>query len=320
MEGPEEKVIAPIVKQALPVIIKMMDDPVIHVKDSTAYALGRITEACSESIDTEVHLPLLIKSLFEGLMSSPKMAGSCCWALLNLAERFSGEIGCATNPLTPHFNESISRLLQVTERPDADNQLRTASYEVLSTFVQNAATDSIPAIGQLSEVIIKRLEGTVPLQAQVVSIEDKITLEEMQSSLATVLLSVIQRLEKDIGAQSNRIMSVLLQILSTAGAKSSVPDAIFGTISGLANALEEAFAPYMDHFSPFLYNALGNQEEPGLCSMAIGLVSDITRCMGPPVQPYCDSFMNYLLNNLRVCCHMILALACHAINFSLITI
>lgn len=300
MEGPEEKVIAPIVKQALPVIIKMMEDPVIHVKDSTAYALGRITEACSEAIDPEQHLPLLIKSLFEGLVSSPKMAGSCCWALMNLAERFSGEIGCQQNALTIHFNESISRLLQVTERPDADNQLRTAAYEVLNTFVQNAANESLAAVASLSEIIIKRLEDTIPLQSQVVSVEDKITLEEMQTSLCTVLLAIIQRLEKEVAPQGDRIMAVLLQILTTAGPKSSVPDAVFATVSGLSNALEEDFAKYMEHFSPFLYNALGNQEEPALCSMAIGLVSDITRSMGPPSQPYCDTFMNYLLNNLRV--------------------
>jgi importin subunit beta-1 len=92
-----------------------------------------------------------------------------------------------------------------------------------------------------------------------------------------------------------------LQILATAGAKSSVPDAVFATVSSLANALEENFASYMEAFSPYLYNALGNQEEPALCSMAIGLVSDITRSLGPLSQPYCDTFMNYLLNNLRVC-------------------
>ncbi|KAH6667516.1 armadillo-type protein [Halenospora varia] len=299
MEGPDDKTIEPIVKQALPVIINMMDDKVIHVKDSTAYALGRITEACSEAIDPIAHLPKLIASLFEGLISSPKMAGSCCWALMNLAERFSGEIGCQENALTPHFNESITRLLQVTERPDADNQLRTAAYEVLNTFVQNAANDSLPAVASLSDVIIQRLDDTRPLQQQVVSVEDKITLEEMQTSLCTVLLAIIQRLEKEIAPQSHRIMGVLLQLLGTAGPKSSVPDAIFATVSSLANALEEGFAPFMEHFSPFLYNALGNQEEPALCSMAIGLVSDITRSMGPLCQPYCDTFMNYLLNNLR---------------------
>jgi len=299
MEGPEDSTLEPIVKQALPVIINMMNDKEIHVKDSTAYALGRITEACSEAIDPQVHLPQLIASLFEGLVSSPKMAGSCCWALMNLAERFSGEIGCQENPLSPHFNESIRRLLEVTERGDADNQLRTAAYEVLNTFVQNAANDSLPAVASLSEVIIKRLENTIPLQQQVVSVEDKITLEEMQTSLCTVLLAIIQRLEKEVTPQGNHIMTVLLQILTTAGAKTSVPDAVFATVSGLANALEEGFATYMEAFSPFLYNALGNQEEPSLCSMAIGLVSDITRSMGPPCQPYCDTFMNYLLNNLR---------------------
>jgi importin subunit beta-1 len=302
MEGPEESTLEPIVKQALPVIIGMMNDKVITVKDSTAYALGRITEACSEAIDPAVHLPQLIGSLFEGLISSPKMAGSCCWALMNLAERFSGDIGCQENPLSPHFNESISRLLQVTERGDADNQLRTAAYEVLNTFVQNAANDSLPAVASLSDVIIKRLEATIPLQSQVVSVEDKITLEEMQTSLATVLLAIIQRLEKEVAPEAPRIMTILLQILNTAGPKSSVPEAVFATIGSLANALEEGFATYMEAFAPFLYNALGNQEEPTMCSMAIGLVSDITRSMGPPCQPYCDTFMNYLLNNLRVCC------------------
>ncbi|EHL01026.1 putative Importin subunit beta-1 [Glarea lozoyensis 74030] len=196
MEGPDDKTIEPIVKQALPVIISMMDDKVIHVTDSTAYALGRITEACSEAIDPVAHLPKLIASLFGGLVSSPKMAGSCCWALMNLAERFSGEIGCEENALTPHFNESITRLLQVTERGDADNQLRTAAYEVLNTFVQNAANQSL---------------------------------------------------------------------------------------GSLANALEEEFSPYMEAFSPFLYNALGNQEEPALCSMAIGLSTALANQFKPAI-------------------------------------
>ena len=95
-------------------------------------------------------------------------------------------------------------------------------------------------------------------------------------------------------------MTILLQVLESVGSKSSVPDTIFATIGSLSNALEDDFVKYMDSFAPFLYNALGNQEEPALCSMAIGLVSDITRSLGEKAQPYCDTFMNYLLNNLRV--------------------
>ncbi|KAI1365405.1 armadillo-type protein [Xylaria arbuscula] len=298
MEGPEEKTLEPIVKQALPILISMMEDSSVFVKDSTAYALGRITEACSESIDPNTHLDPLIRSLFAGIHES-KMAASCCWALMNLADRFSGDFDASSNPITPHFNQSVQTLLEVTSQAAAETTVRTTSYEVLSAFVQHAATDSFPAIAELSNVIIKRLEETVPLQNQVVSIEDKIALEEMQTSLSTVLQSIIQRLEKEIAPQGDRIMQVDLQILSTVGPKSSVPEAIFATISGLANAMEEDFIKYMEAFSPFLYNALANQEEPSVCSMAIGLVSDITRSMGERSQPYCDNFMNHLLNNLR---------------------
>lgn len=305
MEGPDEKVLDPIVKQALPILISMMDDQSLQVKDSTAYALGRVTEACSEAIDPTQHLPTLIESLFKGLLSNAKMVPSCCWALMNLAERFAGDIGSASNPITPHFNQAVSSLLDVTARQDADTSVRTAAYEVLNVFVQNAATESLQAVASLSEVILKRLEETVPLQSQVVSVEDKITLEEMQNSLCTVLQAIILRLDKEIAPQGDRIMQTLLQILSTVGSKSSVPDAVFATISALSTSIEEDFIKYMDAFSPFLYNALGNQDEPSLCSMAIGLVSDITRSMGARSQPYCDNFMNYLLNNLRVRCPLV---------------
>jgi importin subunit beta-1 len=171
----------------------------------------------------------------------------------------------------------------------------------MNTFVMNSASDSLPDVANLLNDIIARLTSTVPLQAQVVSVEDRITLEEMQTSLCSVLVSIVQRLDKEIAPQGDQIMHILLQILNTVGPKSSVPDAVFAAVGSLANALEDGFAKYMEAFTPFLYNALSNQEEPGLCAMAIGLVSDITRGMGPPVTPYCDAFMNYLLNNLRVC-------------------
>lgn len=95
-------------------------------------------------------------------------------------------------------------------------------------------------------------------------------------------------------------MHVLLQLLSSLPAKSSVPDAVFATVGAVASALEDEFTKYMEAFAPYLYNALGNQEEPGLCAMAIGLVSDIARALNEKVQPYCDTFMNYLLNALKV--------------------
>ena len=139
-----------------------------------------------------------MQALFTGLLSNPKIASSCCLALLNLTERFVGEEGASANQLTPHFQDSVTSLLTVTEKDGANNALRTAAYEVLGGFVTYAAVDSLQIVAELSNVIIQRLENTIPMQKQIVSIDDKITLEELQVSLSSVLLTIVQRLEQNI--------------------------------------------------------------------------------------------------------------------------
>lgn len=52
----------------------------------------------------------------------------------------------------------------------------------------NSANDSLAMVATLSDVIIQRLEQTIPMQQQVVSTEDRIMLEEMQTSLISVIL------------------------------------------------------------------------------------------------------------------------------------
>ncbi|KAK0876604.1 karyopherin Kap95 [Friedmanniomyces endolithicus] len=298
MEGPDEKVLEPLVKQALPVLINLMNDSSVHVKDSAAYALGRVCEAVPDAIDPSNHLQPLISALFTGLSSHPRMASSCCWALMNLADRFAGEPGHPTNALSQHFQASVQHLLQVTESTQ-DNQLRTAAYEVLNAFVTNAANDSVAMVASLSDVVIERLHKTIPMQQQVVSVEDRLTLQEIQTSLTSVVIAIIQRLEKEVMPRADGIMQLLLSLLQSLGPKSSVPDTVFAAIGALASAMEGDFEKYMQAFSPFLINALNSQDEPQLCAIAIGLVSDITRALESKVQPFCDSFMNSLLNNLR---------------------
>jgi importin subunit beta-1 len=116
MEGPEEKILEPLIKQALPLLMEKLHDEAVQVRDSAAYALGRVCDVSTESIDPEVQLPSLIEALFGGLSSNPKMAGSCCWALMSLADKFAGEPGCQANALSPHFQGSVSALLAVTEK------------------------------------------------------------------------------------------------------------------------------------------------------------------------------------------------------------
>lgn len=188
MEGPEDKMLDNLVKQALPLLISMMDDPVISVKDSVAFALGRISESVPSAIDPSTHLQPLISSLFTGFSSNPKMASSCCWALMNLADRFAGDSGCQQNALTPHFDASVSHLVNITSNNGTDHSVRTACYEVLNSFVANAAVQSLSTVYSLSEVILERLEATIPMRQQVVGVEDKLILDDMQTSLCSVVL------------------------------------------------------------------------------------------------------------------------------------
>ena len=299
MDGPDIKILDPLVKQALPILIKTMNaDTQTQVQDSAAYALSRICDYCSECIDPDEHLPELIEALFTGLNSNPKIASSCCLALLNLTERFVGDGSSNENQLTKYFEQSVKMLLAVTTKQDADTQLRTAAYEVLSGFVTNSADQSKPLVIGLTGEVIQRLHNSVAYQKQIVSIEDKLALEELQVSLASVLLSIVQRLENDVNSDmANAIMQVSFEMLKTAG-NTSVPEVVFQIVSGLANALLAGFEPYMDEFVPYLYTALGNHQAPEMCSLAIGLVSDIVRALEIKAQRFCDTFMNYLLQAL----------------------
>lgn len=116
MDGPEEKTLDPIVRQGLPVLLEKMRDPAVQVQDAAAHAIGRICENIPESIEPQTQLPSLIEGLFGGLSSNPKMAASCCFALMCLADRFAGEPGCQENALSPHFQGSVTALLAVTGR------------------------------------------------------------------------------------------------------------------------------------------------------------------------------------------------------------
>lgn len=69
----------------------------------------------------------------------------------------------------------------------------------------NSANDSLAMVATLSDVIIQRLQQTIPMQQQVVSTEDRIMLEEMQTSLISVILVSPLKLLGE--SKSNRTLS-----------------------------------------------------------------------------------------------------------------
>lgn len=92
-------------------------------------------------------------------------------------------------------------------------------------------------------------------------------------------------------------MAVLINLLQTAAPRSSVPEIAFAAVGGLAGALGPDFMPYMEHFMPFLIGGLSKRDDDTLCSVAVGLVSDIVNSLGEAVRPFCNSLLETMLEN-----------------------
>lgn len=65
--------------QGMPTLIKLMKDPSVVVRDTTAWTMGRICELLPEAAINEVYLAPLLQCLIEGLGAEPRVASNVCW-------------------------------------------------------------------------------------------------------------------------------------------------------------------------------------------------------------------------------------------------
>merc|ERR1712087_18998 len=297
----------PFLPQALEVMINLMKDSSVQVKDTAAWTIGRICERHITSITQELWVrmtrnlqpgepPEAEGVLLAGLKDDPRVANNVCWAFHNLAEHCEETRNDATNVLSPLFVTLATALLHCTERPDAgENNLRCSAYEALNTLLTNSAEDAKKNIEQMLPVIIGRLEAT--FQMPVVSNDDREVVNELQGLLCGSLQVVTQKLGPLAVPHADKLMQLLLQVF---GAKNStVHEEALMAVGAIANATEAAFENYMPHFRPFLSLGLSNCEEHQVCAVAVGVVGDICRALEAKVSPYCDEIVALLLRNLQ---------------------
>lgn len=111
-------------------------------------------------------------------------------------------------------------------------------------------------------------------------------------------------------------MTLILQLIQAAGKTSTVLEDAFLVVGSLASgkkipvdmnaklitrfaALENNFSPYIQPFLPFLYPALKAHEDTQLCTVAVGIIGDISRALGEQSTQYANPFMTVLLENLQ---------------------
>ena len=79
IEGPESTKMKPIVEQAMPMLLQLLQDESVAVKDTAAWTISRICELHSEAALHENCLKPLLEALVGGLASEPRVATNICW-------------------------------------------------------------------------------------------------------------------------------------------------------------------------------------------------------------------------------------------------
>ncbi|KAF8901570.1 armadillo-type protein [Mucidula mucida] len=304
LEGPDPSVLTPLAEQALPTLISMMTDANTHVKDTTAWTLGRICELLINVIKPDMQLHPLISALVNGLSDSPRIVTNCAWALMNLADQFSvyyeeDTEATQSGPLSPYYEGVVQALLRVTESASNESNYRTAAYEAMTSYLTHATPDAILVVQNTVVTILQRMEHLLGLHNQIVGVDDQNNWNELQSNICSVVICVVRKLGNGIQPLADRIMTLVLQLIQAAGKTSTVLEDAFLVVGALASALESAFAPYISAFLPFLYPALKAHEDTQLCTVAVGIIGDISRALGEQSAQYAHSFMTVLLENLQ---------------------
>ncbi|KII83643.1 hypothetical protein PLICRDRAFT_180247 [Plicaturopsis crispa FD-325 SS-3] len=305
LDGPDPAQLTQLVNQALPLLIDMMSDSNVHVKDTTAWTLGRICDLLIQTIKPDVHLHPLISALVNGLQDSPRIVANCCWALMNLSDQlgvyYEDETAetAQTGPLSPYYEGVVQALLRVSETTGNESNFRTSAYEAITSYVTHATPDVIPVVQNTVVTILQRMEQLLGMTNQILGVDDRNNWNELQSNFCSVVISVIRKLGDGIQPMADRIMTLVLQLIQAAGKTSTVLEDAFLVVGSLASALEHNFAPYIQAFLPYLYPALQAHEDTQLCTVAVGIIGDISRALGEQSAQYSNAFMSVLLENLQ---------------------
>ncbi|KAH9556956.1 hypothetical protein CY35_07G060100 [Sphagnum magellanicum] len=223
LEGPSLPKLAPLVNVALNFMLSAMKDENNHVKDTTAWTLGRIFEFLHGPnvqfpVITQENLPMILTVLLESIKDSPNVAEKVCGAIYFLAQGYEESTG-APSPLSPFFHSIVQALLVTTDREDAgDSRLRTAAYETLNEVVRISTEDTATIVMQLVPVIMQKLNHT--LEMSVLSADDREKQSELQALLCGVLQVIIQKLGASdttkfgIVQYGDQMMSLFLRVFS----------------------------------------------------------------------------------------------------------
>lgn len=285
-----------LIREALPPLVGLMADKQENVKDTAVWTIGRVCQLHPVSVrgDPFNHI---VQALLGSLKDIPKVAANACWALNNIAEAFEDEDTQPAEKFQPYFLPVVKALFETVSRGDVDeDNLRISGFEAINAYVRAATADCNEPITQIVPEVINRLAAT--FNRQILNTDDRDQQQEEQGLLCGLLQTCITKLEGHVKPFADPIFELLIKVLASKSA--TVHEEAFMAIGALANVVEGDFEKYMPALRPLLLNGLRAHEEYAVCSVAVGVVGDISRAIQRKISPYCDEIVSLLLENLQV--------------------
>lgn len=305
LDGPDPEKLKGIVSQAFPLLINLMNDPHIAVRDTTAWTIGRTCEAVPDMILEQRNLADFLTALLHALTKEPRVATNVCWAFNSLAESAferaekddSGEP--ATYVLSPYFKVIVDQLLATTVRDDAGtSNLRSSAYEAVMEMMKNSPKDCYEVVQTTTMVILSRLQQVLQLESQVPG-QDRAQYYDLASLLCQTLQSVLRKMSRqDAPKIADNVMHALMAMMHSQKTAAVQEDALM-TVGSLIEAVDEGFLKYMDAFKPFLCSGLSPNAGMEVNCAAVGLVADLSRALKSQMTPYCDEMIALLAELLK---------------------
>ncbi len=297
LDGPSSESLKGWVEQGLGIFLAMLNptlEPKEHVRDTAAWAVGVI---CEHHISVvEAHLENIFTAIVVGLQDAPAVAAKNAFAIQNIARAYTDEEDddIPSNELSKYVSVVIPRLLECANRQDAGEQsLRNDCYEAVSSLVEASAPDVRPVVLDLLKHICKRIQLACNSYGSV----NKEELDNILNCACQTLMAISQKLGEEIKPFADDVIVVCMNVLRTPNPLAQ-GDALM-IIGLIAETIEKDFAKHMNNFFPFLVAGLSNYEAYEVCKAASVVVGDICRALGADVFPFCDKFVELLLNNLK---------------------
>ncbi|CAD6186495.1 unnamed protein product [Caenorhabditis auriculariae] len=313
LDGPDRSKLLPLIQQAMPALIDSMQHPKVQVRDTVAFALGRVIESCPDIVNDVSVLESFLPALSTGLTQEPRVAANVCWALVSLVKTaYESATAKGTDAsgqpetfnLSQVFGPMITELIKVTDRTDGNqSNLRIAAYEALMELINNSPKDCYSVVQNTTLLMLKKLEQILNMEAAATSANDKAQLLDLQALLCATLQSVVRKMRaEDLPRAGEHIMNGLLQIMArtaVSGLTRNVMEEALIAVSTLIETLGKGFAPYMESLKPYLLRGLGNHEESQVCGAAVGVVTDLCRALEKDIVPHLDQIVELLLGSLQ---------------------